>query len=70
MTKRANEPSIESLLRAAAEGTGRKFDAEFPDGTRITGINTDDDLRRAKDLIASRIESIGLIPPELRPLRP
>lgn len=70
MTKRANEPSIESLLRAAADGTNRKFDAEFPDGTRITGINTDDDLRRAKDLIASRIEAIGPIPPELQPLRP
>ena len=68
--KRANEPSIESIPRAAADGTGRKFDAEFPDGTRITGINTDDDLRRAKDLMASRIESIGMLPPDLQPLRP
>ncbi len=64
MTKRANEPSIAGILGAFKEGKTRKFDAEFPDGTKITGINTDDDLRRAKDLIASRIKSIGLLPPE------
>ncbi|WP_183027305.1 hypothetical protein [Variovorax sp. UMC13] len=44
------------ILRAFE--TGREFDAEFPNGTKLTGINTDDDLRRAKELMLARIEAI------------
>jgi integrase len=69
MTKRANEPSVSEILKAFKKD-GRQFDAEFPDGTKMTGINTDDDLRRAKELMLARIEAIGPIEPQLAPLRP
>ena len=69
MTKRTNEPTIESILQAAKEGRVKKFDVKLPNGGEITGINTDGDLRRAKDFM-SHIESIGMIEPEHRPLRP
>ena len=69
MTQRANQPTIEDILQAAKEGRSKKFDVEFPNGTQIKGIDTDDDLRRAKDFM-SHVESIGMIPRELQPLRP
>ncbi len=78
MTQRGKEPTVAEIT-AAFEKQGRKFDAEFAaDGTaKFTGINTDDDLRRAKDLMASRLASIGPIehaapshPAPAAPLRP
>jgi len=67
MTKRGNEPTVSEIIKAFKRG-GREFDAEFPDGTKLTGINTDDDLRRAKELMLARIDAIGPIESELRPL--
>lgn len=68
MAQRQNEPSVADILKAFKKD-GREFDAEFPDGTKLSGINTDDDLRRAKELMLARIEAIGPIEPELAPLR-
>ena len=62
MTKRADEPTIESILRAAQKGRTKKFDVELPSGAIVRGINTDDDLRRAKDFV-SHAESIGMLSP-------
>ena len=78
MTQRGKEPTVAEIT-AAFEKQGRKFDAEFaPDGSaKFTGINSDDDLRRAKDLMASRLAAIGPIEREAphrpatgRPARP
>ena len=69
MTKRADEPTIESILQAAREGRAKKFDVELPNGAIVRGINTDDDLRRAKDFV-SHAESIGMVDSENLPLRP
>lgn len=62
MTKRADEPTIESILQAAKESRAKKFDVELPNGAIVRGINTDDDLRRAKDFV-SHAESIGMLSP-------
>lgn len=69
MTQRGKEPTVAEITEAFKR-QGRKFDAEFAaDGTaKFTGINTEDDLRRAKDLMRSHIEAIGPIDPEV--LRP
>jgi integrase len=69
MAQRKIEPTVADILKAFKKD-GREFDAEFPDGTKLTGINTDDDLRRAKELMLARIEAIGPIEPQLAPLRP
>ena len=69
MTKRSPEPTVDEIIKAFKKD-GREFDAEFPDGTRLTGINTDDDLRRAKELMLARIEAIGPIEAHLAPSRP
>ena len=69
MSKRSAEPSVSDIIRAFKKD-GREFDAEFPDGTKFKGINTDDDMRRAKDLMLARIEAIGPIEPAYAPLRP
>lgn len=63
-------PQSATDILKAFKKDGREFDAEFPDGTRLTGINTDDDLRRAKELMLARIEAIGPIEPQIAPLRP
>ncbi len=68
MTKRSTEPTVTDIIKAFKKD-GREFDAEFPDGTKLTGINTDDDLRRAKELMLSRIEAIGPIEPHYAPTR-
>ena len=69
MTKRGNEPTVSDIIKAFKKD-GREFDAEFaPDGSaKFKGIETDDDLRRAKELMLARIDAIGPIEPELRPL--
>jgi integrase len=69
MTQRQSEPTVAEILKAFKKD-GREFDAEFPDGTKLTGIESDDDLRRAKELMLARIEAIGPIEPHLAPLRP
>jgi integrase len=69
MSKRSSEPTVADIIKAFKKD-GREFDAEFPDGTKLTGINTDDDLRRAKELMLARIEAIGPVERELAPLRP
>ena len=69
MTRRSTEPTVESILKAFKKD-GREFDAEFPDGTKLTGIETDDDLRRAKELMLARIDAIGPVERHLAPLRP
>ena len=69
MTNRRSDPTVADILKAFKKD-GREFDAEFPDGTKLTGINTDDDLRRAKELMLARIEAIGPIESHLAPLRP
>ena len=69
MTKRDDEPTVDEIIKAFQKN-GRKFDAEFPDGTKFTGILNDDDARRAKELMLARIEAIGPIEPHLAPLRP
>lgn len=69
MSKRSAEPSVSDIIKAFKKD-GREFDAEFPDGTKFKGINTDDDMRRAKDLMLARIEAIGPIEPAYAPLRP
>jgi len=48
------EPNIEEILKAAQEGRTKKFDVEFADGTKIKGINSDDDARRAGEIIKQR----------------
>ncbi len=68
MASTPKEPTVLQIVEAFKK-QGRKFDAEFPDGTKITGINNDDDLRRAKELMLTRIEAIGPIEPSLQPLR-
>lgn len=68
MTKRADEPTIESILQAAKEGRAKKFDVELPSGAIVRGINTDDDLRRAKNFV-SHAQSIGMLSPADRPER-
>ena len=68
MAKRPVEPAIASILQGVREGRAKRFDVEFPGGARVTGINSDDDLRRAKDLL-SHVESIGAIPREHQPPR-
>lgn len=69
MSKRASEPTVADIVKAFKKD-GREFDAEFPDGTKLTGIHTDEDLRRAKELMLARIEAIGPLEPHLAPLRP
>ena len=69
LTKRSDEPTVSEILKAFKKG-GREIDAELPDGTKLTGINSDDDLRRAKELMLARIEAIGPIETHLAPLRP
>ena len=69
MTKRGADPTVADIIKAFKK-EGREFDAEFPDGTKLTGIHTDDDLRRAKELMLARIEAIGPIEPHLAPPRP
>ena len=69
LTKRSTEPTVSDILKAFKED-GREFDAEFPDGTKLTGINSDDDLRRAKELMLARIDAIGPLEAHLAPLRP
>ncbi|MES2187900.1 MAG: hypothetical protein V4505_25340 [Pseudomonadota bacterium] len=64
------EPTIAEISAAFKAGKVREFDAEFPDGTKITGINSDDDLRRAKELMEKRVELIGRIEPDIRIPRP
>jgi len=68
--KQPNEPSVADIIKALKSDKGRKFDATFPDGTTFSGINTDEDARRAKELMLARIEAIGPIEPHLAPLRP
>lgn len=69
MTQRGKEPTVSEIVEGFKK-QGRKFDAEFgPDGSaKFTGINTDDDLRRAKELMAAKMEAIGPIEPHIRPL--
>ena len=69
MSTRAREPSVASVIEAFNKD-GRKFDAEFADGTKITGINTDDDLRRAKELIQARAELAPTTQPRAQPRAP
>ena len=69
MSKRSAEPSVSDIINAFKKD-GREFDAEFPDGTKFKGINTDDDMRRAKDLMLARIEAIGPIEPVYAPCVP
>jgi len=68
MTKRPGEPSVSDILQSFERGEARKFDVDLPNGTRLTNINTDDDLRRAKDFM-SHAESIGMLTPAERPSR-
>ena len=69
MSSRAREPSVASIVEAFNRD-GRKFDAEFADGTKITGINTDDDLRRAKELMKARAETAVAAEPRGQPRAP
>lgn len=68
MARNPQEPTVSQIVEAFKK-QGRKFDAEFPDGTKITGIHSDDDLRRAKELMLARIEAIGPIDPPFVPRR-
>lgn len=66
MSSRRSEPSVASIIEAFNKD-GRKFDAEFADGTKITGIESDDDLRRAKELMRARAETaLAFEPPASR----
>ena len=69
MSSRAREPSVASIIEAFSKD-GRKFDAEFADGTKITGINSDDDLRRAKGLMKERAELAAPARPQAQPRAP
>ena len=69
MTKRGSEPNVADIIKAFKKD-GREFNAEFPDGTKFTDLNSDDDVRRAKELMLARIEAIGPIEREFAPLRP
>jgi integrase len=73
MANRPKEPTISEILQAAKEGRTRDFNIKFPNGLSIEGVNTDDDVRRVKELVEhwkENIEDIGPIPQELQPLRP
>lgn len=50
-------PSVADVLKAHQEGRTRKFDLELPSGAKLRNINTDEDNRRAMELI-------GTLPPE------
>ena len=65
--KQPNEPNVADIVKALKAKKAPKFDATFPDGSTFTGINTDDDLRRAKDLMLARIDAIGPIEQQYRP---
>lgn len=70
MTQRGKEPTVSEIVEGFKK-QGRKFDAEFSaDGSaKFTGINSDDDLRRAKELMqAKRDAAIEAIEPHIRPL--
>lgn len=49
---------------------GRKLDVEFPDGTKLFGIDSDDDLRRGKELMLARIGAVAAFQAHPAPLRP
>ncbi len=50
------EPSVAEILRSAQQGKTKKFDVELTPGggAKITGINSDDDARRAGEIIKQR----------------
>ena len=62
MTKRPGDPSVSDILQSFERGEGRKFDVDLPNGAVVRGIETDDDLRRAKDFM-SHAASIGMLAP-------
>ena len=64
--KQPNEPNVADIVKALKAKTAPKFDATFSDGSTFKGINTDDDLRRAKDLMLARIDAIGPIEQQYR----
>jgi len=65
------EPSVEEILKAAQEGRTKKFDVEFADGTKIKGINSDDDARRAGEIIRQRGQIVWeAAPSPQNPLNP
>ena len=65
--KQPNEPNVADIVKALKAKTAPKFDATFPDGSTFKGIKTDDDARRAKELMLARIEAIGPIEQQYRP---
>lgn len=44
-------------------GSLKRLDVIFPDGTQVKDINTDDDVRRAKDLFGDRFAAAAPAPP-------
>jgi integrase len=44
-------PSVADILQAHQEGRARKFDVDLPSGAKLRNINTEDDHRRAMELI-------------------
>ena len=44
-------PTVADVLQAAEQGRIRKFDMELPDGTKLKGINTEADTKRAERLL-------------------
>jgi hypothetical protein len=44
-------PTVADVLQAAEQGRLRKFDMELPDGTKLKGINSEADTKRAERLL-------------------
>jgi hypothetical protein len=65
--KQPKEPNVADIVKALKAEKAPKFDATFPDGSTFKGIKTDDDARRAKELMLARIEAIGPIEQQYRP---
>lgn len=46
-------PTVADILKAHQEGRTRKFDLELPSGAKLRNINSDEDNRRAMELVAT-----------------
>ena len=63
----SREPTVTDILKAHEEGRTRAYDVKLPSGVEINGIESEEDSRRAMELLGKLPPSAFAAPPSAAP---